>query len=141
MCFFTDINECEMDPCFNGGTCEQHVNDYTCTCVTGYTDKSCQTSKDELSHILKWPESCVLYCKTFCMNMYACIRRIKCLYVCLSVISLHVGLPVCYSIVWRSACLLFHCMYVCLSVISLHIGLPDCYSITCWSACLLFHCI
>ena len=38
-----DIDDCSPDPCQNSGTCEDLVNDYNCTCVTGFTGKSCET--------------------------------------------------------------------------------------------------
>jgi hypothetical protein len=41
----SDIDECAADPCTNGGTCVDKINDYTCNCVAGYTDKTCATSK------------------------------------------------------------------------------------------------
>ena len=41
----TDINECEVRPCKNGGTCTDLVNDRRCACVPGYTGKSCEISK------------------------------------------------------------------------------------------------
>jgi hypothetical protein len=43
--FVTDINECASNPCQNGGTCTDLINNYSCACVPGYTDKNCQTSK------------------------------------------------------------------------------------------------
>eukprot|EP00057_Strongylocentrotus_purpuratus_P011161 XP_011665635.1 PREDICTED: uncharacterized protein LOC585547 isoform X4 [Strongylocentrotus purpuratus] len=35
---------CEIEPCTNGGTCNDTLNssDYSCTCEEGYTGKSCQ---------------------------------------------------------------------------------------------------
>ena len=41
--FFLDINECESRPCKNGGKCTDLINDYNCTCATGYSGKSCET--------------------------------------------------------------------------------------------------
>ena len=43
--FFIDINECESSPCKNGGTCKNLINDYNCTCASGYLGKSCETGK------------------------------------------------------------------------------------------------
>ena len=43
-----DIDDCTSDPCMNGGTCTDGVNDYTCDCVTGYTGTTCETSKCDL---------------------------------------------------------------------------------------------
>ena len=44
MCtIFSDINECDIDPCVNGATCIDEVNGYNCTCVPGYTGDRCET--------------------------------------------------------------------------------------------------
>ena len=43
--FCTDIDDCTPDPCQNGGTCTDGVNDYTCACVLGYTGNDCETGK------------------------------------------------------------------------------------------------
>ena len=40
-----DIDDCSPNPCQNSGTCDDLVNDYNCTCVVGYTGKSCETSR------------------------------------------------------------------------------------------------
>ena len=40
---FLDINECEANPCKNGGTCFDLVGDYRCDCVPGYTGADCET--------------------------------------------------------------------------------------------------
>ena len=47
----TDIDDCAISPCQNGGTCQDLVNDYNCVCVAGYTDKNCQTSEFDLKLI------------------------------------------------------------------------------------------
>ena len=38
----TDINECASTPCQNGGTCNDHANGYSCTCLLGYAGILCQ---------------------------------------------------------------------------------------------------
>ena len=40
------IEECEENPCENGGTCTKHMNGSLCTCPPGYTGTLCQ-SKNE----------------------------------------------------------------------------------------------
>ena len=40
---YSDINECWPTPCENGGTCEDRINSYNCTCVPGYIGKDCET--------------------------------------------------------------------------------------------------
>jgi len=43
--FIIDINECSSSPCWNGGYCQDHVNNYTCDCKPGYVGYNCQTGK------------------------------------------------------------------------------------------------
>jgi hypothetical protein len=43
----TDIDNCDPNPCWNGGNCTDKVNDYTCECVPGYTDKDCGVNIDD----------------------------------------------------------------------------------------------
>ena len=40
-----DIDDCLVDPCVNNGTCKDLINDYSCTCVPGYTGKNCSNGK------------------------------------------------------------------------------------------------
>ena len=36
-----DTDHCAQRPCQNGATCMDGVDDYSCTCVAGYTGKNC----------------------------------------------------------------------------------------------------
>ncbi len=36
------VNECESDPCQHGGTCRDHVNEYTCDCLPEYNGTHCE---------------------------------------------------------------------------------------------------
>jgi len=36
------INECNSNPCQNGGTCRDAINAFSCVCPTGYTGVTCQ---------------------------------------------------------------------------------------------------
>lgn len=40
-----DINECEKDPCKNGGICTDQVANYSCECPGEYMGRNCQYSK------------------------------------------------------------------------------------------------
>ena len=46
-CICTDIDECELDPCLNGGTCVDQVNEFICECAPGYTGSTCAENIDE----------------------------------------------------------------------------------------------
>ena len=37
-----DIDECDSSPCQNGGTCQDRVNGYVCTCKLGYIGANCE---------------------------------------------------------------------------------------------------
>lgn len=43
--FFSDFDECDSNPCQNGGTCTDHLNGYSCSCVQGFNDDDCQTGQ------------------------------------------------------------------------------------------------
>lgn len=42
-----DIDECDADPCENGGTCTDGVNSFACACAAGYGGATCGTNIDE----------------------------------------------------------------------------------------------
>eukprot|EP00057_Strongylocentrotus_purpuratus_P007066 XP_011661540.1 PREDICTED: uncharacterized protein LOC105437059 [Strongylocentrotus purpuratus] len=43
----TDPNECEPNPCLNGGTCTDGVNSFSCTCRAGYYGPICDEGINE----------------------------------------------------------------------------------------------
>ena len=45
------LDECSPDPCQNGATCMDGVNQYTCSCLAGYEGTDCETGKSLLYHI------------------------------------------------------------------------------------------
>ncbi|XP_052803014.1 uncharacterized protein LOC128233395 isoform X2 [Mya arenaria] len=45
----TDIDECASDPCHNGATCNDLVNNFTCICDPGYSGLTCDENIDECS--------------------------------------------------------------------------------------------
>ena len=38
-----NIDECANVTCQNGGTCQDGVNTFNCSCVAGYTGQYCQS--------------------------------------------------------------------------------------------------
>ncbi|XP_021351152.1 protein crumbs-like isoform X2 [Mizuhopecten yessoensis] len=42
-----DVDECLVQPCKNGANCTNLENDYSCTCVPGFTNKSCDFNIDD----------------------------------------------------------------------------------------------
>ncbi len=49
-----EINECDPEPCLNGGTCADLLADYECTCIDDYFGKNCEIGFCE-------PPSCEAY--------------------------------------------------------------------------------
>lgn len=41
----TDIDDCHNHTCRNGATCVDGVNDYSCSCVFGFTGPNCETGR------------------------------------------------------------------------------------------------
>ena len=39
---YTEIDECSSSPCLNGGTCNDGVNNFTCSCPSPYFGHRCQ---------------------------------------------------------------------------------------------------
>ena len=52
LCFYLDINECLSKPCLHGATCIDEVNEYTCTCLPGYTGVHCETGRSVHTYAL-----------------------------------------------------------------------------------------
>ena len=54
-CFLLELNECDPDPCLNGGTCVDGVQNYTCNCASFtehgvliyYTGRNCGTGENQ----------------------------------------------------------------------------------------------
>ena len=44
-CPITDIDDCMGQPCMNGGTCNDGVDSYNCTCPAGYNGTVCDNGE------------------------------------------------------------------------------------------------
>lgn len=42
---YSDIDDCESQPCQNNGTCTNMINDYLCHCTVGFNGRNCSNSK------------------------------------------------------------------------------------------------
>ena len=40
---FLDVDECAVNPCKNGATCNDGMNSFNCSCVPGYEGQTCET--------------------------------------------------------------------------------------------------
>lgn len=59
---FLDIDECESNPCQNGGACRNLENSFQCVCVTGFIGVFCEISKNKtLSNIVLDNMNCVQF--------------------------------------------------------------------------------
>ena len=46
--FFKDHDDCDPNPCLNGATCGDVVDDYICRCVAGWEGKNCEIGTELL---------------------------------------------------------------------------------------------
>ena len=69
--FLVDIDDCADEPCLNGGTCFDSVDDYTCICADGYTGKNCSIGKNKflfLSFAIIVSMNCFLFRSSFFLH-------------------------------------------------------------------------
>lgn len=46
--FFSDIDDCHLNPCYNGGHCVDGLNWFQCTCPMGFAGPDCRISEYHL---------------------------------------------------------------------------------------------
>jgi Notch-like protein len=44
---YSDVDECDSNPCENGGRCLDQVNRFQCECLAGYVGEQCEIDVDE----------------------------------------------------------------------------------------------
>ena len=40
--FFSDVDDCQSDPCENGGTCIDKIDSFVCLCLPSYEGEMCE---------------------------------------------------------------------------------------------------
>ena len=69
-CFLPELDECDPNPCLNGGACVDGVRNYTCDCVSFiedgvtifYTGRNCGTGEEKLTVTVAYiPNDMILY--------------------------------------------------------------------------------
>ena len=47
----SDVDECSSNPCENGATCSDGINEYNCQCAAGYMGANCETGSSCRSNV------------------------------------------------------------------------------------------
>ncbi|XP_021270711.1 coagulation factor VII-like isoform X1 [Numida meleagris] len=59
---YSDPNQCDSNPCQNGGSCDDQFQDYVCRCPLEYEGKSCETAVAENLKCIYDNGGCEQYC-------------------------------------------------------------------------------
>lgn len=72
-----DISECASNPCQNGGTCVEGVNQYKCTCPQNWSGSHCQhqTQTGQYHNIHVWHALLCLCLRTNTVHVYSGISQ------------------------------------------------------------------
>lgn len=49
--FLTDVDDCQSEPCENGGTCIDRIDSFLCLCLPSYGGDTCEKGESENCHI------------------------------------------------------------------------------------------
>uniref|UniRef100_G3TV86 Coagulation factor IX n=1 Tax=Loxodonta africana TaxID=9785 RepID=G3TV86_LOXAF len=62
---YVDGDQCESNPCLNGGMCKDDINSYECWCLAGFEGKNCELGKtDQDARCSIKNGRCKQFCKT-----------------------------------------------------------------------------
>jgi len=88
-----NINDCESNPCQNGGNCTDHVNFYTCQCPHPYEGTNCQRESNPCRVNPCLRGKFYLWISVF----FSEINWLSSGKFRLTICSLHIYLPICLS--------------------------------------------
>ncbi|XP_025911261.1 coagulation factor VII [Apteryx rowi] len=89
---YSDPNQCDSNPCQNGGTCDDQFQDYVCRCPKKYEGKNCEKAETDQWKCVNKNGGCEQFCTDelsekrvcFCADDYAlasdgmsCIPQVK----------------------------------------------------------------
>ena len=43
----TNVDDCDPNPCMNGGSCEDGIESFTCTCAAGFMGDTCEINVND----------------------------------------------------------------------------------------------
>uniref|UniRef100_A0A452H7M6 Coagulation factor VII n=1 Tax=Gopherus agassizii TaxID=38772 RepID=A0A452H7M6_9SAUR len=74
LCVFPDANQCDSDPCQNGGTCVDQFQAYVCLCPEEYKGKNCEKGLNDKPRCINENG----YCEHYCIDSPTMIRQCFC---------------------------------------------------------------
>ncbi|XP_048351562.1 coagulation factor VII [Sphaerodactylus townsendi] len=69
---YTLPKRCNSNPCQNGGTCTNHLQNYVCLCPVGYVGRNCETGKIEKLKCIYDNGDCHHYCHDTATTVREC---------------------------------------------------------------------
>ena len=77
----SELDECESDPCENGGTCEDEINAYNCVCAPGYNGTQCDSGRHNIALEIMTSKTIPLLSNQHNINFNDFIHQIKCVFI------------------------------------------------------------
>ena len=70
-----DVDECALNPCKNGATCVDLLNDYSCSCVGLWKGKNCDVIKGEVLFVCLLERTMIEFMTLFVLRLICSVWK------------------------------------------------------------------